>query len=79
VVPEEKEPVDGTLYRAEERASGTVSFSTYKTWFRSGALFPNGSLLTALLVIVLYATTQGLKVFADLFLGMWAASGDTQG
>jgi len=48
-----------------------VSIKTYWKWMRSGA-YLNSPGLSWTLIIGMYALTQGLKVFADLWLGLWS-------
>lgn len=66
-------PPSGKLYKIEERAKGTVSMRTYWDWLKSGA-FWDSPRVSLIILVSMYLITQGVKVFADLWLGLWSRS-----
>lgn len=66
----------GKLYKAEEKAEGVVHFATYWAWLKNGSIL-TGPWASFIVVFGLYLTTQGAKVFSELWLGNWSRTDPT--
>ncbi|OBZ78499.1 Canalicular multispecific organic anion transporter 1 [Grifola frondosa] len=74
---DEAKSQEGALMQAEERLTGSVSYSVYAKYLRFA-----GGLAWAPTIILLLVLYQGAQVSNNLFLGFWTASsihGFTQG
>ena len=58
------------LYKGEESKEGAVSWRTYWRWLRAGSKTP---LLSLGLILGLYGVTQGVKLFFDLWIGLYVS------
>lgn len=59
----------GKLTKEEERAEGSVSWSVYQTY-----LSASGGWLFWVLVVILFAATQGIVLGQDYWIKVWAAA-----
>eukprot|EP00056_Hartaetosiga_gracilis_P007440 m.108366 g.108366 ORF g.108366 m.108366 type:complete len:1405 (-) comp12705_c0_seq1:157-4371(-) len=65
------EKSDGTLISKEAMAKGSVSFSTYMSYAKSG-----GGVLLFLFMLLLFAIAMFGKAYSDFYLAIWIKAGD---
>lgn len=73
----EKRAESTSIMTMEDREKGAVSISTYFDYFSAAIGNQRGSIVF-ILIILLFAVSQGIRVLADIWVGIWAQSQEQQ-